>query len=79
MKKPEVILKNANADQGKVVVTSVSHASLQESKQVLLATVVVKIIIADNKGKEVLCRTLLDSGSQSCFIISNCVERLTFK
>jgi len=63
-----------NTDKEKVVATSVSHASLEANRYVILATAIV--VIADSKGNDVRCRALLDSGSQFCFITKNCVEKL---
>lgn len=71
-------LEDSNiANQEKVVATSVNHASFKQNKQVLLATALVKVM--DNKGKEVSCRALLDSGSQSCFITVSCAKALALK
>ncbi|XP_024868250.1 uncharacterized protein LOC112452343 [Temnothorax curvispinosus] len=67
----------STANQEKVVATSVNHSALKPSKQVLLATALVKI--TDSKGDKVVCRALLDSGSQSCFITSSCAKRLSLK
>lgn len=45
--------------------------------QQALATTLVEI--TDSKGAKVVCQVLLDSGSQSCFITSNCAKRLPLK
>lgn len=65
------------AEQKKAMVTSISSAKVEQNKEVLLATAIVKVI--NNENKEVLCRALLDSSVQSCFITSKCAKRLTFK
>jgi len=74
-KKAEHISEDAStSDQGKVVATSVNHASFDQHKQVLLATAIIKVM--DKRGREVLSRALLDSGSQSCFVTSSFAKRL---
>lgn len=70
--------ENADAkDSEKVVATSVSHTSSEQSRQVLLATAMVEV--TNFKGDKVLCRALLDSGSQSCFVTSRCIKNLALK
>jgi len=74
-KKSDSTLEDVNNSvKDKVVATSVSHVSPETNKYALLATAIV--VIADSKGNDTHCRALLDSGSQSCFITRNCVERL---
>ncbi|XP_018394542.1 PREDICTED: uncharacterized protein LOC108773280 [Cyphomyrmex costatus] len=64
--------------QEKVVATIVSDANATRiNKQVLLATAIVKVM--DIKGNAVLCRALLDSGSQSCFVTNDCARRLALR
>ena len=46
-------------------------------KEVLLATAIVNVYTED--GDQVLCRALLDPGSQSSFITQGCVQRLRLK
>jgi len=66
-----------NTDKDKVVAISVSHASLESNKAVLLATAIV--VITNSEGYDRRCRVLLDSGSQSCFITRNCAKKLGLK
>lgn len=58
---------------------SASYCSLKvsHSKQILLSTAIVQI--EDRNGKLQLCRALLDSGSQSCFISEACAQRLKLR
>lgn len=64
-------------DNETVVATSVNHSTVGQERQTLLATAIVNIL--DKKGNSKPCRALLDSGSQSCFITSNCVKSLGVK
>lgn len=53
-----------------------SALAVEDGKQVLLATV---IKVTNNQGEDMLCRALLDSGSQSCFITNSCAKKLGLK
>lgn len=58
--------------------TTVSnHVCIKKTKEVLLATAIVNI--KDSKGNNKACRALLDSGSQSCVITSECAQRLELR
>lgn len=61
----------------KSVASSVNLASVRQERQVLLATAIVNVL--DFRGKPTPCRALLDCGSQSCFVTTNCVEKLGTK
>ncbi|XP_025995820.2 uncharacterized protein LOC105202869 [Solenopsis invicta] len=77
IKKAETLTESSSAAEGKIVATSINHAASVQNKQVLLATAVVKV--TDSRGNEVLCRALLDSGAQSCFITSSCAKKLALE
>ncbi|XP_018368526.1 PREDICTED: uncharacterized protein LOC108764680 [Trachymyrmex cornetzi] len=73
----EAMAKEVTTEQEKVVAIGLSHKAVKQENQILLATALVNI--ADNNGRSITCRVLLDSGSQSCFITSSCVKRLAVK
>ncbi|KAJ8944266.1 hypothetical protein NQ318_009643 [Aromia moschata] len=51
-----------------------THCSVPRQLYVLLSTAIVQL--EGNKGNKITCRALLDSGSQSNFIVSNLAQRL---
>ncbi|KAJ8947751.1 hypothetical protein NQ318_018013 [Aromia moschata] len=51
-----------------------THCSVPRQSYVLLSTAIVQL--EGNKGNKITCRALLDSGSQSNFIVSNLAQRL---
>ncbi|XP_018373384.1 PREDICTED: uncharacterized protein LOC108767792, partial [Trachymyrmex cornetzi] len=57
--------------------TSISCASVDQAQQVLLATALINV--QDGKGEIRSVRALLDNGSQSCFITSDCCKELGLK
>ncbi|XP_071576231.1 uncharacterized protein [Temnothorax nylanderi] len=61
----------------KVVATSVNHSAIGQERQVVLATAIVNVL--DIKGTPKPCRALLDSGSQSSFITTDCAKALGLK
>ncbi|XP_015596422.1 uncharacterized protein LOC107268298 [Cephus cinctus] len=67
----------AGTHSKKAPTASVSLAAVRRKGQVLLATTVVNVV--DSKGNPRPCRALLDCGSQSRFITTNCVEKLGLK
>ncbi|XP_067205356.1 uncharacterized protein [Linepithema humile] len=79
VKQPEFDITKTSTPQEKehIVATSVNHASVSQSRQVILATAIVNVVDASGALKP--CRALLDNGSQSCFITSKCVKKLGIK
>ncbi|XP_029659435.1 uncharacterized protein LOC115233265 [Formica exsecta] len=57
--------------------SSVNLASVRQERQVLLATAIVNVL--DFRSKATQYRALFDCGSQSCFVTTNCVQRLGLK
>jgi len=78
-KQPEAYTKKTSTppDKESVISTSVNHAAVGQDRQVILATAVINVM--DARGILQPCRTLLDNGSQSCFITSKCVKKLGIK
>lgn len=77
-KKEEASADNTEySNTDKTISASASHNSFDQNKQVLLATARVNML--DNRGNSNSCRALLDSGSQSCFVTSECAMRLGLK
>lgn len=73
----EIPKEQVEGDIGKTIATSANYHSLNQNRQVLLATAIVNV--RDGSGNNKACRVLLNSGSQSCFITTECAKQLGFK